>query len=138
MFPVKDYLPHFAENIDKEKIRLLNAAVLSFVGDSVQTLFVRTELALEEGKSTCALHQKASAKINATAQAQAVRKILPLLTEHELDIFKRCRNYKTATVAKNAAVADYKTASGFEGLVGYLYLTGESERLSELLSLAYN
>jgi ribonuclease-3 family protein len=135
---MKDYLPTFAENIDKGKIRLLNAAVLSFVGDSVQTLFVRTELALEETSNTNALHKKAAAKINATAQAEAARRIQAKLTEIELDVFKRCRNYKTQTVAKNALVTDYKTASGLEGLIGYLYLAGEHDRLNEILDLGYS
>jgi len=135
---MKDYLPTFQQNIDKTKLRLLNASVLSFVGDSVQTLFVRTELALECGSNTNALHRLVASKINATAQAEAGRKILPKLTEIETDVFKRCRNYKTQTVAKNALVTDYKIASGLEGLIGYLYLGGEHDRLSELLRLAYS
>jgi ribonuclease-3 family protein len=134
---MKDYLPIFSSTVDKTEIRLLNAAVLSFVGDSVQTLFVRTELALEKNLNTNALHRQAAAKINATAQADAARRILEKLTEIENDVFKRCRNYKTQTVAKNATVTNYKAASGLEGLIGYLYLVGEHERLNELLRLAY-
>ena len=135
---MKDYLPIFAEKIDKKQVDMLNAGVLSFVGDSVQTLFVRTKLAVTKTLNTWAMHKTTASVVNATAQAKASHKILGVLTECELAVFKRCRNHKTGTVAKNASVVDYKIASGLEGLIGYLYLVGEHDRLLELLNLGFS
>ena len=61
-----------------------------------------------------------------------------MLTEDEVDVYKRCRNAKQSTMAKHASAVDYKIASGLEGLLGFLYLSGQSERISELLNIAYN
>lgn len=132
-----DYLPLAPEPRNKKELMLMQPAVLAFIGDSVQTLFVRTELAYECAGKTSKLHRMAAAKINATSQAAAVKNIMDSLTEEELYVFKRCRNFKANTTAKNATVVDYKIASGFEGLIGFLYLAGEHGRLSELLRSAY-
>ncbi|MCL2630085.1 MAG: Mini-ribonuclease 3 [Firmicutes bacterium] len=128
------FLPKLSCVLSEKQARLLPPQVLSFVGDSVQTLFVRAELAVNTLGSAGTLHKKASAVINATSQAITLQKIRPHLTEDEENIFKRCRNSKGENHAKNASVTDYKTASGLEGLIGFLYLTGASERLGELLA----
>lgn len=133
-----DFLPQFPEPCSEDELNGMNPAVLSFVGDSVQTLFVRAELASLYKQKTSALHRMAAQIINATSQAQAVKNILDIMTEQELSVFRRCRNCKTNTAAKNATITDYKIASGFEGVIGYLYLSGKHERLLELLNLAYN
>lgn len=121
-----------------EEIMQMNADVLSFVGDGVQTLAVRTALAISSAKRSGALHRLTAQKINATSQAQALKNILHLLNEEEYAVYKRCRNHKTNNSAKNASVGDYRIATGFEGLIGFLYLTGRHERLSYLLEFAYN
>ncbi|MFA5448903.1 MAG: ribonuclease III domain-containing protein [Clostridia bacterium] len=135
---MSDRLPLFPEPCTKEELNQLGASALSFVGDSVQTLFVRTALALECPNKISALHRQAAAVINATSQSEAAKKIIPLLSEEEDAVFRRCRNSKTNTHAKNATLIDYKIASGLEGLIGYLYMLGRHERLAELLRLAYN
>ena len=133
----KDFLPLFAMPKSREELNLLSPAVLAFVGDGVQTLFVRTEVSLTGNLKPHEFHNRTAHIINAASQASAARKILCLLSEEEMDIYKRCRNFKTGTTAKNASLIDYKTATGLEGLIGYLYLAGRNERLTELLHKAY-
>lgn len=113
----------------------LNPQVLAFVGDSVYTLFIRTMLTEEFDVKSGKLHTLANEYVKATGQSEVLNKILPILTEEEMDIFKRARNYKTHSVAKNASVVDYKRATGLEGLIGYLYLIGDYSRLNEILNI---
>ena len=82
------------------------------------------------------LHALATKEINATAQSRAVESIMDMLTEEESDIYRRARNSKVSTPAKHATLDDYKKASGFEAVLGYLYLTGRSERIKELMEAA--
>lgn len=133
----KKFLPIAPTTLSEQELNLMNPSVLSFVGDSVQTLYVRACLAAESGEKTGALHRKTAAVINATSQANALKHILDKLTEEELGIYKRCRNTKKPTSAKNSTVANYRIASGFEGVVGYLYLGGFHDRLAQLIELAY-
>lgn len=115
----------------------MNPIVLAFVGDSVQQLYVRTKLSLLHTDKSGSLHKMAVLEVKATAQAQAADTLLPLLTEEEAAVYRRGRNGKTPSVAKNASVGDYHKASGLESLFGYLYLTGKTERLAGLLKAAY-
>lgn len=131
------YVPNFQEKIDKKDLIQLNPLVLSFVGDSVQTLYVRTKLSLNLGQKTGALHLLTSKEINAVSQSEAMKKIMDCLTEDEMAIFKRARNAKSPNTAKNASAVDYHIASGFEAVLGYLYLMQRSDRIAELIELAY-
>ena len=119
------------EKYTKDEARMMNPLVLAYIGDTVFDLFVRTSL-LKSGKAG-KLHNMAAKRVCAKAQAETVRKIMDKLSEEENEIFIRGRNAKSNTVPKNAAVADYHMASGFEALVGYLYLTGNDERLKEIM-----
>lgn len=134
----KNYVPVFGEKIDKKDLIQLNPLVLSFVGDSVQTLYVRTKLGLNRLQKTGALHLLTSKEINAVSQSEAMKKIMDVLTEEETDIFKRARNAKTPNTAKHASPIDYHIASGFEALLGYLYLLQRSDRIAELIEIAYD
>ena len=116
----------------KEEAGMLNPLVLAYIGDTVFDLFVRTSL-LKCGKAG-RLHCLAAKMVCAKAQAEVIKKIIPELTEQEHDIFLRGRNAKSPTVPKNADVQDYRMASGFEALVGYLYITGQDERLREIMA----
>jgi len=107
---------------------------LAFVGDSVYDLYVRSNLTLKGGRVND-LNRKAVARVNAHAQCESLMKIEPLLTEEELSVVRRARNTKQ-TPTKNADFAEYKNATALEALLGWLYLTGERERLAELLRLA--
>ena len=129
---MKVYLPIAKEYLSEKEILGLNPLVLAFVGDSVQQLMVRTKLASTSTAKAGELHKLQSEQIKASAQAKYMDEIMSILTEDEIAIFKRARNTHMNTMAKNASVADYKKASGFEAVIGYLYLLGKNERLEEL------
>ena len=121
--------------LDKNKIQQMNPLVLAFVGDAVETLRVRTRLALEDTSKSHELHVKASREVNAHAQSNDAEKVLPYLTEEEASIYRRARNSKSRHHAKNYPVTEYRRASGLEAVLGYLYLAGEEARLEELFEI---
>lgn len=118
--------------VDRDRVKQMNPVVLAFVGDAAYTLYVRRRLALSSGCKTGELNALATAKVSAHGQSEALARILPLLTEEEEEIFRRGRNAKKPTKSKNASVAEYVRSTGFEALLGYLYLTGQEERIEEL------
>ena len=122
------------EIMDNNKAKNLNPIVLAFVGDAVYSLFVRERLTFLSDCKTGELNIKATSEVNAGAQAEFVKDILELLSDEELAVFKRARNAKKGTKAKHASVADYNMATGFEAILGYLYLTGQNDRLNFLLN----
>lgn len=111
----------------------LNALVLAYVGDAVQDLAVRTYLATHRKANAHALHIEAVGQVRASAQAGMLHRILDRLTEQEQAIYRRGRNAKSATVPKNADMAEYRVATGLEAVLGYLYLSGQTERLHTVL-----
>ncbi|MBR7186109.1 MAG: ribonuclease III [Clostridia bacterium] len=125
-------MPHLNEPIEKERIKQLSPVVLAFVGDAAYTLYVRRGLALSHGFKTGELNHLASEKVSAHGQSVALERILPLLTEEEEEIYRRGRNAKKPTKSKNASVQEYVRSTGFEALLGYLYLTGQEARIAEL------
>lgn len=132
---MKGYLPIAKEYLTQKEILELNPLVLAFVGDSVQQLMVRTKLSCTSTAKAGELHKLQSAQIKASAQAKYMDDIMSALSEDEIAVFKRARNTHMNTIAKHASVADYKKASGFEAVIGYLYLLGENERLEELFDI---
>lgn len=120
------------EPVPRERAKQINPIVLAFVGDAVYTLCVRTRLALSSGEKTGALNRRASERVSAHGQSEALPRILPMLTEEEAEIYRRGRNAKKPTKSKNATVAEYVRSTGFEALLGYLYLTGQTERIRQL------
>lgn len=110
----------------------LSPLTLAFVGDTVFDLLTRSELVCEANRPVNALHTMASKKVCAAAQAESMRKILPILTEDETAVFKRGRNAHTGGIPKHASSADYHYATGLEALFGWLYLKGETDRIKEL------
>ena len=122
----------FSEPVERERVKQMNPVVLAFVGDAAYTLYVRRGLALAHGFHTGELNHLASEKVSAHGQSEALQRILPLLTEEEAEIFRRGRNAKKPTKSKNASVVEYVRSTGFEALLGYLYLTGQEERIEEL------
>ena len=111
---------------------------LAYIGDGVYELFVRTKV-IEEHENMPAnkLHKKTVHYVKAHALANSIDAMLPHLTEDETAVYKRGRNTKSNTTPKNADMADYRKATGFEALIGFLYLSGENERLHELMNIAY-
>lgn len=116
--------------------REFSPLTLAFIGDGVYELYVRCHIAEAANAPAGRLHKEAVKFVKASAQAQAIKDIEEVLTEEELWIFKRGRNAKSPTVPKNADVTDYRLATGFEALIGYLYLEGRTQRLSQICSLA--
>ena len=114
----------------EKEARLLNPLQLALVGDGVYELFIRNFILSNSlDLSAHKIHVKAIGYVKAKSQSTIMHEIEDKLTENESYIFKRGRNAKSATVPKNADVRDYRMATGFEALVGYLYLTGNNERL---------
>ena len=114
-----------------ENTNLLSPSVLAFVGDAVYGLCVRTALA-KVNRPSGELHRLSVEMVNAAAQARAFALIEPQLSEKEMSVFKRGRNFHTSTAPKSATNGDYHTATGLECLFGWLYLSGENERIEEL------
>lgn len=110
---------------------LLSPSVLAFVGDAVYGLYVRTYLA-GINRQSGELHRLSVKLVNATAQANAFKVVEPLLTEKELSVFKRGRNFHTGTTPKNSTSGEYHTATGLECVFGHLHLSGDFERAEEL------
>ena len=115
----------------------LSSASLAYLGDSVLELCVREHL-LRQGLSTAAhLNAAAHGYVTAPAQAQAMNRILPLLTEEEAAVYRRGRNNVHANVPKRSTMAEYRAATGMECLFAYLYLAQNKARIDELFALAY-
>ncbi len=127
------------EFIKREKdindAKLLSPLVWAYVGDSVYELFVRTKLTNNSNAKPHKLHIESIKYVKAKAQADILKKIQDNLTDDEKDIVRRGRNTENHHVAKNANVADYSQSTGFEALIGYLYLTKQDERLEEVLNM---
>ena len=122
----------------KPEINTLSPLALAFLGDSVYEMFIRTKILAIGNRSANELHKMAIGYVKAKAQAEAAHKILEILTEDELSMYKRGRNTNIHTVPKNADMVDYRHATALETLVGYLYLKGDKERLKEILELAFD
>lgn len=120
-----------------EKPNLLSPSTLCFVGDAVYGLYVRTALA-EVNRPSGELHKLSVKLVNASAQAEAFSLLEPLLTENELAVFKRGRNFHTSSTPKSATGREYHIATGLECLFGYLYLAGQHSRAEELFSVVWN
>lgn len=110
--------------------------VLAYIGDEIYDLIIRSIVVGRGNTKAGKLHQTTSQLVKAHAQSAMMDTLLPLLTQEEADIFKRGRNAKSPTMAKNASVSDYRRATGFEALMGYLYLTDRFERIVELVKIA--
>ena len=119
-----------------ENPNLLSPSVLAFVGDAVYGLMVRTALA-QVNRPSGELHKLSVKLVNATAQAEAYKIIEPTLFEKEISVFKRGRNFKTGNTPKNSSGGDYHTATGLETLFGFLYLSGEKDRLETLFNMIW-
>lgn len=115
----------------------MSPLVLAYIGDTVYDLFVRTMLVESTTLSAHGLHMRAAKLVCAAAQSRTFLRIEQLLSEEEMSVFKRGRNAHMGTVPKNAEIIDYRRATGLEALMGYLYLLGRDERLSELMRAAF-
>lgn len=117
---------------------LLSPLALAYIGDSVYDLYVRTRI-IEENPELPAheLHVRAVKYVSAKGQNESVLAIEAALAEEEAAVYKRGRNAKSPSSAKNASIVEYRHATGFEAVLGYLYLKGERGRLKEIMDAAY-
>lgn len=122
--------------LSEPQARMYSPLTLAFLGDAVYSLMVRDMLTKQANKPTGKLHKESVKLVNAAFQAEMIRTLLPHLTEDEAAVFKRGRNAHSAHSPKNQSEADYRYATGFEALFGYLYLSGQTQRLKELFSLS--
>ncbi|MBE5940343.1 MAG: ribonuclease III [Lachnospiraceae bacterium] len=119
--------------LDVKDANTYSPLVLAYIGDVVYELFVRTVVATKGNTQVNKMHQKSAALVKAETQAKIIRILIDELSEEEQAVYRRGRNAKSYTSAKHASISDYRTATGFEALLGYLYLNGETERLSQLV-----
>lgn len=119
--------------LPKQDIRTYSPLTLAYIGDSIYDLIIRTMLVEKGNAQVNRLHQRASGMVKATAQKDIIHAIMDMLTEEEVAVYKRGRNAKSFTSAKNASITDYRTATGFEALIGYLYLMEQEDRVFELV-----
>lgn len=121
-------------NVEKDKAHLVPSLVLAYVGDAVYEVYVRTKLVGSGFAKTNTLHHKATEYVKAKAQADILESIYDSLTDEEKDVVRRGKNATSNTIPKNADVMDYKKATAFEALIGYLFLSDKKDRLDEIIS----
>lgn len=114
-------------------VRAYSPLTLAYIGDAVFDIIIRTVVVERSNKPAHELHKQTSALVKAQTQAQMIEALQDVLTEEEMAVYKRGRNAKSYTTAKNASVGDYRKATGLEALVGYLYLQGKAARAIYLI-----
>ena len=124
-----------SEKLSKTEASKINAVTLAFLGDAVYALYVRDKLVRSYSGKAGELQKTASTVLSARFQSEVLEKVLPRLSADEEDVYKRGRNAKKTTKSKNADAVDYARSTGFEAVLGYLYLSGDEERIAELLGV---
>lgn len=121
--------------LEEQDLRTYSPLTLAYIGDAIFELVVRTVLVERKNTQPEKLHKAATKIVKAETQALMIEALKEELTEEEMAVFKRGRNAKAVTRAKNATMSEYRRATGFEALMGYLYLKGEIERMIELIHI---
>jgi len=110
-------------------VRAYSPLTLAYIGDAVYEMVIRTVIVERANKAANELHKKAVKYVQAATQSAMIMALQDILTEDELAVFKRGRNSKSNTSAKNASITDYRKATGFEALIGFLYLMDDMDRV---------
>ena len=126
---------YFSVSVDGDAVRSISSVGLAHLGDAVYELLVRTWLCVHGKATGKGLHRATVALVCAARQAELSERLLPLLSEAERDVFRRGRNAPVRTVPRSADLAAYRKATALEALFGWLYLTGEKERINELFAV---
>ena len=121
------------QNVD---VRTVSPLTLAYIGDGIYELIVRSVMVARTNTRAGLLHRQTSQLVKAEAQSKMMDILLPQLSPEEESVYRRGRNAKSSTMAKNASINDYRRATGFEALMGFLYLTDQTARLMELVRLA--
>ena len=129
-------MENFEIKMDEAKAKTMQPLVLAMIGDSVQTLYVRTHIADKFGVKVNKMNKMVSSVVRAGSQFKTFKKIEESLSEAEQDIARRARNTHIHSKAKNFSYAEYIYATALEALIGYLYLTGAKDRLDYVLSVS--
>ena len=119
-------------NIEDKDIKTISPLVLAYIGDSVYDLTIKSILVARGNVPVNKLHKRASELVKANAQVNMYDAVKDMLTQEEEGVFRRGRNAKSYTTAKNATKIDYRMATGYEALMGYLYMQGKVDRIYEL------
>lgn len=119
-----------------EELKQLNTTALAYMGDAVYEQFIREYILTKGGTDVNKLHRISTMYVSAPAQAKIIKSLFDDLTEEEQKLVKRARNRKYHTKAKNADPVTYKWATALEALIGYLYLSGDKQRLAEICEKA--
>ena len=122
--------------LEEQDLRTYSPLTLAYIGDAIFELVVRTVLVERKNTQAEKLHKAATKIVKAETQALMIEAIKDELTEEEMAVYKRGRNAKAVTRAKNATMSEYRRATGFEALMGYLYLKGDIERMIKLILAA--
>ncbi|MBR2903327.1 MAG: ribonuclease III [Clostridia bacterium] len=122
------------ENLSVAESKLINPIVLAFVGDAVYSLYVRKRMAACYKGKPSDFQRTAGKVVSAHAQSEFLDKLLPLFTDEEKEIFLRARNAKKGAKSKNADVGEYNRSTGFEAVLGFLYISGQTARLDEIFA----
>lgn len=132
---IEEFIPYIGKAFDLPEvdIRTYSPLVLAYIGDGIYDVIIRTIVVAKGNSQPNKLHKKTSHLVKASAQSAMIEAIKEELTEDELKVYKRGRNAKSPTVAKNASMVDYRRATGFEALMGYLYLQGQLKRMIDLI-----
>lgn len=117
----------------EQDVRAYSPLTLAYIGDAIYELVIRSVVVERANRSANDLHKKTVRYVKAETQAAMIMALQEELTEEELAVYKRGRNAKSHTMAKNASMSDYRKATGFEALMGYLYLMDETDRLLYLV-----
>lgn len=117
----------------EQDVRTYSPLTLAYIGDAIYELVIRSVVVERANRSANDLHKKTVRYVSATAQAAMIQALSEELTEDEKAVYKRGRNAKSYTTAKNASVGEYRRATGFEALVGFLYLSGQMDRILYLI-----
>ncbi len=117
--------------------KMFSPLALAYIGDSVYEVYVRSKV-LEGGNTPVnKLHKTSTGYVSARAQSKIIHALESQLSSEELAVYKRGRNAHSNTSAKNADIVDYRHATGFEALIGYLFISGDFERLNEIIELSF-
>ena len=124
------------EKLSVAETKQINAVVLAFVGDAVYSLYVRNRMAACYKGRPADFQRTAGSVVSAHAQSEFLDKVMPMFTEEENEIFRRARNAKKGSKSKNANVGEYNRSTGFEAVLGFLYVSGQMSRLDEIFAQA--
>ena len=127
-------MDYFVPQMSAQDLNKISMLGLAHIGDGVYELLIRTMLCTQGHAAVGELHRLTVKHVKAPAQAKVMEKLLPLLTEEELALYKRGRNAHVHGVPQGASVGEYHAATGLEALFGWLYLRGDRERMEELFA----